>query len=180
MKISTIKTLFNKTNGAGTKATIAVATVADTSKKTTPKKPTSTTKTTKKVATKKTGITSASVANQPVLKKAATKKTAAVKSVNKKVVAEKSTPARKLVVASDSRSFWISDGQILNSLPALEAAFKDMPVATYKYHALTNGNHFADWVELVLEDSICADALRKAKTVKAAHLVMTKHLVAFK
>ena len=94
----------------------------------------------------------------------------------KKVVTKKPKGGTKLVVASDSESFWISDGQILNSLLALEAAFKTMPAATYTYHACTDGNHFADWVELVLADNVCATALRKAKTASAAQVIIKKHV----
>lgn len=123
------------------------------------------------VATKK-------VAAKKVVKKVAAKTVpaAAKKATAKKVAAKKKTDAKRLVVASDSESFWVTNGHVLNSLVALELAFTDMSPAVYKYHISATGSDFADWVEAVLLAPECASELRKAKTAKAAALIVTKYL----
>jgi hypothetical protein len=51
-----------------------------------------------------------------------------------------------------------------------------MPAAVYKYHISATGSDFADWVETILMSPACAIDLRKAKTAKAAHTAVKKHL----
>jgi hypothetical protein len=121
----------------------------------------------KKVAVKKVAV-----------KKAVTKtaKPAAAKKAPAKKAATKKAAAKRLVVASDSESFWVTNGHVLNSLVALEMAFADMSKAVYEYHISATGSDFADWVEAVLFEQDCASELRKAKTAKAAHGVVTKYL----
>jgi len=121
----------------------------------------------KKVAAKKAAVkkVATKVAKAPAPKKAPAKKTVAKKATHK-----------RLVVASDSESFWVTNGHILNSLVALETAFADMSKAVYEYHISQTGSDFADWVEAVLLDQDCASELRKAKTAKAAHIVVVKFL----
>ena len=58
----------------------------------------------------------------------------------------------------------------------LEAMEKDV----YAYHADGWQNDFAQWVEIVLEDSACANDLRKAKTPRSARTVIVKHLKFYK
>jgi hypothetical protein len=128
----------------------------------------------KKVTTKKT-VAKKVVAKKAPVKKAAPKKVAEKKAVSKKV----SGAALRLVVASDSQSFWVHDGQVLNSLIALEAALKTMKPAVYGYHVNKEGNHFADWVEAVLGDVECAKAMRSAKTAAAAHKIVTARIKAY-
>ena len=122
----------------------------------------------KKVVSKVTGIKSVSL---PV------KKVKSAKTTTKKII---SAPAKKpLVVATNHNSFWLNDGQILNSLVVLAGALKVMEAAVYKYHT-NNGRHdFANWVEDVLSDTDCASALRKAKTPKTAHTVVVTHLKSY-
>lgn len=118
----------------------------------------------KKVAevTKKTTV-------KKVVKKAAPKKTAV--SSTKKVTSKKT-----LRIANNQQSFWVNNGQILNSLLALEAALASMSKETYAYHVAKGRNDFAQWVEYVLIDVACANDLRKAKTQTAAKAVVVKHL----
>lgn len=116
-------------------------------------------------------------ATTKVAKKAAPKKAAGVaKKAPAKKTASKKTAAKRLVVASDSESFWVTNGHVLNSLVALEMALESMSKPVYEYHISNTGSDFADWVEAVLMAPDCASALRKAKTAKAAHLVVKKHL----
>ncbi len=113
--------------------------------------------------------------------KSAVKKTVAKKvaSVTKKTQAKKSTSAQSLVYADNDHSFWVQDGQILNSLKALRDAFTIMDKATFSHHVTKDKNDFADWVESVLCDAACAVDLRKAKTTKTAVTVVTKHLTRY-
>ena len=130
---------------------------------------------TKKVAVKKIAPKKV-VAKKPVAKSGVVsiKKVKETKPVTRKI---KSVPAKKtLVVASSHNSFWMNDGQILNTLVALTGALRGMEAAVYKYHT-NNGRHdFANWVDDVLADVECAADLRKCKTAKTAHATVVKHL----
>jgi hypothetical protein len=105
-----------------------------------------------------------------------TKKTTAKKSTRKatKTTNRKATK-KTLVFASDGESFWVKDGQILNSLVALRDALEQMDKTVYAYHAGTD-NDFARWVEVVLSDNDCAHDLRRARSPKGARTVVVKHL----
>lgn len=110
-------------------------------------------------------------ATRTIAKKAPVKKnTTAKKTVKKSVV------KMPLVYAGNSESFWLSDGQILNSLVALKDALSSMNKTVYGHHVTAQKNDFADWVELVLGDASCAKSLRAAKTTAAAKTAVTKHL----
>jgi hypothetical protein len=174
MKIPTIKTFFNKTETPKKSGKVVVAKEVSAVKKTPPKKIVVKKVVLKKVAPKKLALSLKPTTKTPAAKKASLQKV--VLAVTKKSTAKK-TAGVKLVVASDSESFWVQDGQILNSLVALEAALKSMSPSIYAYHASTDGNHFADWVEVILADKVCATALRKATTSKSAHTVVKKHLL---
>ena len=123
-----------------------------------------------KVATKK-AVVKKSIAKTGSIQ---VKKVLSTKSVTKKV---STAPTKKtLTVASSHNSFWMNDGQILNTLVALAGALREMKAAVYKYHT-NNGRHdFANWVDDVLADAECASALRKCKTAKTAHAMVVKHL----
>ncbi|MEK7638730.1 MAG: hypothetical protein AAB388_01075 [Patescibacteria group bacterium] len=104
----------------------------------------------------------------------------------KKKAAKKAAPATKksaakvakkpLVYADNSSSFWVRNGQILNSLVALRDALSAMEKEVYLYHASKDKNDFANWVEVVLCDDTCAADLRKAKTPISAKSAVVKHL----
>ncbi len=115
------------------------------------------------------------------VKKVAAKKvakTAAKKAaVTKK--AQKTVAKPALVYAADAHSFWVHDGQILNSLKALHEALLTMEKAVYGHHVTKEKHDFADWVESVLKDDACANALRKAKTAPSAASVVAKYLRAY-
>lgn len=120
----------------------------------------------RKVVAKK--VAKKAVASKPV-KKAATK-SAVTKSV-KKVSAKK-----PLVVAPDQASFWVKNGQILNSLIALRDAFGEMEKEVFQYHTAKEQNDFAEWVANVLQDTSCAKDLAKAGSPTSAKTVVVKHL----
>lgn len=108
-----------------------------------------------------------------VTKKVVAKKAATVKSV-KKVV--KKATKQTLVYADNASSFWLVDGQILNSLLALHDALGTMKKTVYTHHVTKDKNDFSDWVASVLGDVVCADSLRKIKTATAAKLVIAERL----
>jgi hypothetical protein len=123
------------------------------------------TKTTNKPAVKKVV--------KKVVKKTPAKK--ATKSVAKKV-AKKAPQKKSLIYADDQQSFWVTNGQVLNSLVALRDALNEMEEGVYSYHAGQAHNDFANWVSEVLADNACAVELQKAKTPKSAKTVVVKHL----
>ena len=139
-----------------------------TTKKTSSKKTTkAATKKAAKKTTKTTRQTTAKVSKKAAKKTApkSTKKTTRTKAAK-----------RPVVQAPDEKSFWTTDGQILNSIVALNEALEQMHEAVYKYHVNKERHDFADWVESVLEDEKCAAALRRAKTPKTARTVVVRHL----
>lgn len=135
-----------------------------------------TTKSVKKTAVKK--VVKKTVPKKVVkktTKKPAVKKVAkkVVKKVTKKVSAKTKKP---LAYASNDTSFWVSDGQILNSLVALRDALEEMEKEVYHYHAGGAHNDFANWVAAVLADEACASELEKAKTPSSAKTAVVRHL----
>lgn len=85
-------------------------------------------------------------------------------------------PVATLTYANDEQSFWMANGEILNSLPALRDAFSTMSKETFSHHVGAGKHDFATWVDVVLADSACASDLRKAKTPASAHTVVVRHL----
>lgn len=127
-------------------------------------------KVTKKV-TKKAALKKKAVAKK--LTKKTAKKKASKKAV-KKVV--KKTAKKPLVYANEQTSFWVSNGQILNSMIALRDALDEMEKEVYQYHAGNAQNDFANWVAVVLADQKCASDLEKAKTPRSAKTTVVRHL----
>lgn len=116
-----------------------------------------------------------------VVAKRVTKKPANKSIVKKKV--KKMTPKattkvtkKPLFYADESTSFWVTDGQILNSLVSLRDALDVMDKNVYSYHAGKAQNDFANWVATVLADNACANDLQKAKTPKSAKTIVVKYL----
>jgi hypothetical protein len=124
---------------------------------------------TKKTATKTTP-------KKKVAKKVVKKSTKKVAKKAASKTAKKTSTKKTLVYADNSASFWVSTGQILNSLVALRDALDTMEKQAYLYHAKGEHNDFANWVEVVLCDEDCAKALRRAKTPTAAKTAVVKHL----
>ena len=118
--------------------------------------------------------------NKPSVKatKKVVEKKDAVSTLSK--TTKKTTAKKDLVCASDERSFWVTDGQILNNLVTLSDALRTMEKSIFSHHVSKDKNDFAEWVELVLNDSECAKDLRKAKTLVSARGVVTKHLKSYK
>lgn len=139
-------------------------------------------KVTKKTAAKKTAKKAPKKATtkRAASKKVATKKKSPTpKTTSKKTTSKKATSAgnqKALVYADDTKSFWVTDGQVLNSLLALRDALTQMEKDVYRYHAAGKKNDFADWVERVLVDKACAADLKKAKTPNAAKTIVVRHL----
>jgi hypothetical protein len=99
-----------------------------------------------------------------------------VKPATKKLPAKKATRKTELIYADNTKSFWVTDGKILNSLLALRDALDEMHQETYQYHANKVNNDFANWVADVLADKQCALELKKATTPKSAKTVVIKYL----
>jgi len=145
---------------------------------------------TKKTVTKKSRPKASvkKTAAKPAAKAKVTKKAPAKKAATKKVATKKKTAPKKpksavikragkdLVYASDEQSFWVQNGEVLNSLLALNDAFGRMDTNIYQFHAHGDSNDFSIWVDTVLCDDKCAAALAKAKTPKSARTIVVKHL----
>lgn len=139
----------------------------------------------KKTAVKKAAVKKATkkVAAKKVVKKTQTtaakkkpvKKTAVKKTATKKVTA-KPKNKKPLVLAPDHQSFWVTNGEVLNSLVALRDALEEMEKAVYSYHVSKKHNDFASWVDAVLCDKQCAAELKKAATPSKAKTVVVKRL----
>jgi hypothetical protein len=95
--------------------------------------------------------------------------------LGQKAVAMKK-PVKDMVYASDQESFWMQNGEILNSLMALNEAFAAMDKDIYQFHAHGDRNDFSIWVDSVLCDEECAADLKKAKSSKSARTIVVKHL----
>jgi hypothetical protein len=134
-------------------------------------------KTVAKKAVKKTPAKKVTVKKvlKNVVKKAPVKK-ASKKAPVKKTTTKKVSNKKGLVYASDQTSFWLKNGQILNSLISLRDALKKMEKEVYSYHAGGAHNDFANWVDVVLYDPKCAKDLEKAKTQTLAKTVVIRHL----
>ena len=100
----------------------------------------------------------------------------AKKSPVKKSTAPKTSAKKSLVYSNEQTSFWVRNGQVLNSLVALRDALDDMEKEVYLYHAGGTHNDFANWVAAVLSDTKCATDLEKAKTPRSAKTVVVRHL----
>lgn len=112
-----------------------------------------------------------------------TKKAAAKKAVPKKTTAKKPIRSkapvkevRALVCAIDQECFWTRDGSILRDLRDLHVVVSSMDDEIFFHHVNKEKNDFADWVEYVLQDKECAEALRKAKKKETAHKAVGRHL----
>lgn len=128
------------------------------------------------------------VVNKKVTPKTVVKKTVAKVAPKKSIVATKKVISKKpatatakvLVYASNDNSFWVNDGQVLNSLIALQEALNKMQNEVFAYHVRKDKNDFADWVDFVLCDGKCSSDLRKTKTKVDASVVVSKHLKSYK
>ena len=124
-------------------------------------------KTTKKVVKKTTKSVSA---GSKVAKK--TTKKAIKKSTKSKT--------KLLVCAADKECFWTTDGQVLKNLDELRLAFGTMDDEVYLHHVTKEKNDFADWVDQILNDDVCASALRKSKKPTSAKTVVIRHLRSYR
>ena len=97
----------------------------------------------------------------------------------KKASAELAVPVRPertpaaaplhLVEAPSGKAFWVNFGPIVSNLRDLrEALATGISDQQFTHHVTGSRNDFAAWVEDVLCDTVCATALRRAKTRAAA------------
>jgi|GEM_PF-2867973 len=114
----------------------------------------------KKTATKKTTTKRASVTARRAVKKTAAKTT-------KRKVASKRRTTTKVCGCKpcpEGQSFWVHNGPVVDSIPALKTAVKKMSVAQYRYHTTRNGNDFAKWIRGSLSCESCARKVERART----------------
>ena len=103
-----------------------------------------------------------------------------VKKTTKKVASKtskkKTSDFKALVCAYDGECFWSRDGQILSNLSDLSFAIGSMDDEVFLHHVTQEKNDFADWVEHVLQDQECAQALRTAQKKTQAKKIVELHL----
>src|SRR5512139_217224 len=84
---------------------------------------------------------------------------------------------RVLVDAPSDQCFWVNQGPILRNLRELcDALASGVSDEQFAHHVTEERNDFAAWVEVVLQDSECAQALRRARTRAAAVRALKKHV----
>jgi len=115
------------------------------------------------------------ISKKQVVKKA-TKKTATPAAKKSLVRKSSKSTAIPMVYAADTECFWTKDGQVLDSLIALNEALNDMSEAVFVYHAHGEQNDFAQWVQNVLDDAECAEALRRSRKAATARTAVKKRL----
>ncbi len=72
------------------------------------------------------------------------------------------------VVAEGHQRFWVNNGPVLAGVGELKTALLAMSDEQFAHHVTAEKNDFAKWVEEVLGDGQSAQALKRAKTRKAA------------
>ena len=133
--------------------------------------------------TKKAPVTDVAVPKKTTPKaatKAAPKKVAKTAGKAPSKAAPKTNTKKPLVYADTNTSFWVADGQILNSLVALRDALTKMEKSFYNQHVSAQKNDFANWVAAVLGDAACAKELKSAKTPTAAKAIVVLALKNYK
>ena len=142
----------------------------------TTKKKTTTKKAASKIAKKTIKNATTKVAKKNTKK---TTKTTATKSAPKKTSTKKATKKKivhALVCAEGEECFWTTNGDVLENLAELRLAFGSMADEVFLHHVTSEKNDFADWVESVLGDAECANALRRASKPRAAETVVVRYL----
>ena len=147
----------------------------------------------KKVAPKKVAKKAVNKVAKKVVKKEVKKTVKPVVSKKKDVVAKKATPKKvapkkrvssksnkALVYSDDGTSFWVTDGKVLNSLLALNEALNEMEDEVFSHHVNDNKHDFAEWVQVVLADEVCAKELRETRTPNGACRVVSRHLKTYR
>jgi hypothetical protein len=132
---------------------------------------------TKKTTTKVTKKEGVDVTKKSAVKKVAKRSTLKTTSIPVvKLGHNKAVTKKTLRTAPDEKKFWLSNGEIIDSLANLADSFAKMDALIYRHHVNESKNDFALWVEQVLEDGKCAEALRRSKSPQSAQVVVVKHL----
>lgn len=76
--------------------------------------------------------------------------------------------SNKPYVAPEKKRFWVNNGPIIEDLTTLKIALESIPPIQYQFHVSGTRNDFADWVESVLGDRVCAELMRHAKSQRVA------------
>lgn len=84
--------------------------------------------------------------------------------------------ARQFLQGVDpSVAFYINGGGLVNSLEELAAALVSMEDQTYKFHANSDKNDFANWIkEIVKDQNLAKEMLRARNRTSAARKVSSR------
>lgn len=83
---------------------------------------------------------------------------------------------KKLHTADHDKRFLLVDGVWLTSLLDLASALERMSKSVFTHHVGDDHNHFAQWIENVLDDALCAEELLREKNRAGALRVVLKHI----
>lgn len=79
-------------------------------------------------------------------------------------------------IASPDSCFWVNEGPIVQSVKDLRDALEGMTDEKYGYHANSEKNDFAKWIDEALADEALAQDMRSVKSRAGALRVVEKHL----
>ncbi len=88
----------------------------------------------------------------------------------------KPTSASQVPCANGEQCFWVHNGPVLSDLIELRDVLKEIHDEVYAHHVDGQKNDFADWVEHVLGDAECAEALRRSSKKTQAKKIVDLHL----
>lgn len=86
---------------------------------------------------------------------------------------------KPLVIASSASAFWVHQGPTLRSLFDLAKFFEIITEEQFAYHAKRDGNDFARWAADILQDKLCASALKRARTLSGARAAVRRALARY-
>jgi hypothetical protein len=70
------------------------------------------------------------------------------------------------------KQFWCHDGRVVNNLPELGVALKQMDEETFRHHSSESRNDFSNWVRDVIgDDKLSRDLLKSTAQAQAAKCI---------
>jgi len=96
-----------------------------------------------------------------------------------KKILKRNRKKSKLLIVNGANAFWVHQGPILRSLWDLAQFLEIITEEQFVYHTKRDGNDFARWVGEIIQDKICAGALTRAKTRRAALAALRRALTRY-
>ena len=84
---------------------------------------------------------------------------------------------KTLFIAPSENAFWVHHGPIVHDLQELKDALaRSITDEQFKHHVTGERNDFAIWIDTILHDKKCANAIKRVKTKKSALSAISKCL----